>query len=414
MSDTIIPPDTLLIARAKLKAAEWMPFLQSVFGPMRSSATARVPTAAVDEYGRMYYNPAWLCRWSVEVVAYVILHETLHCVLSHCRRTRRMVPDLDRHKCLLANIAQDLCIQQALHGAVGGFEPEGIVTLAKWAHIPGITPGRTSEQYFEALLAHRPHAGQPGDQPGDGILEPAAAGSNSDGIGKPWEEAPTLADIGGLENRLREAEAALDAARPSRGSSAGMIREALRARLHPMPDPFERLKHVVGRAISGPLGTPALTYRKWPRRSLPGLPRLRGVERLQPEATVLLDTSGSMLECDVKQRALATVARAIARLERPLIVCCDAAIQSARRVCSMGHFSWDGGGGTDMAAALVHVDTTYRPDAIVIITDGLTGWPASPTRARVVCALCRPEWAGRIPRWVTVVHLHRRPQRRDL
>jgi len=198
---------------------------------------------------------------------------------------------------------------------------------------------------------------------------------------------------------------------PRKGTGAGDIREALKARLRPMPDPFDQLKHVVSKSISSPVGQPNLTYRKWPRRVLPGKARLRGVERLQPEATILLDTSGSMLSCSIKERAMAIVAKGISRLQNPRIVCCDGAIQSAKRVANMQHFTWDGGGGTDMAAGLVYVDTKYQPDTIVIITDGITYWPAKPTRAKVVCALCRPEWANRIPKWIKVVHLYREGRR---
>lgn len=521
---TTISEDRILITRAKRKAAEWMPFLQSVFMPMRCTPTPKVPTAAVDQYGRMYYNPEFFGKLSVEVVAYIILHECLHCVLSHHKRTQRMCPNIDAQKALLANIAQDLCIQQALAQQIGVHEPDGIVTIPKWQHVPGITAGRTSEQYFEALCtwqASKPKTPTPppppqpsededeednddeeqdnhstptpaddgdttddaedGDseqdsdddyQPGDGdgesedgdedsasggqgsgegesesdgsgegegqgessssdgeaggeggsgqtqldtegmpemgeICNPAHAGSGSDGVAKEWEEEPTLADVSNMEKRLREAEAALDEMNPRIGSGAGMIRQSLKARLHPQPDPFDQLKHVVARSIASPVGNPDLTYRKYPRRTLPGAARLRGVQRLQPEATILLDTSGSMMTNDIMARALAVVAKGISRLQNPRVVCCDGAIQSAKRIANMSNFQWDGGGGTDMAAGLIHVDKTYKPDSIVIITDGITYWPKQPTRAKVICALCSPAWAEQVPKWITTVHLYR-------
>jgi hypothetical protein len=534
---SIISNDRLIITKAKRKAAEWMPYLQSVFMPMRCTPTPKVPTAAVDQYGRMYYNPDFICSLSVEVVAYVILHECLHCVLSHHKRTQRMCPNIDAQKAFLANIAQDLCIQQALASQIGVHEPDGIVTIGKWQHIPGVTPSQTSEKYFEALCAWQasrpkvpppptPPSGEPDDEededdddqwsngesddddettddaedgdsesgsgdseddsesdaegegdgesesdaegdgegqgggqsdsdsdsdsesdgdsqggegegdgqsgngassPGKGsgsgqgdtqldttgmpdmgdICNPADAGSASDGVEKEWEEEPTLADVSNMEKRLREAEVALEELQPTKGSGAGQIYQSLKARLHPMPDPFDQLKHVVSRSIASPVGQPEATYRKWSRRVLPGKARLRGIQRLQPEATILLDTSGSMLDSNVMQRALAIVAKGISRLQNPRIVCCDGAIQSAKRVANMSHFNWDGGGGTDMAAGLIHVDKTYKPDTIVIITDGITDWPAQPTRAKVVCALCRGDWAARIPKWITVVHLYR-------
>lgn len=543
MNSTVtLEPHRIRIAKAKELCRQWMPYLNSVYGPMRCIPSTRCPTAGVDKHGRMYYNPEFINKHSVEVVAYIILHETLHLVLSHHERTRRMIPELTQQRAFLANVAQDLCIQQTLAKEVAQFEPDGIVRIDEWKHIPGIIPNKTSEQYYEALLkwqqereqeksknppgdtgecsdeddsdaddsdipdsSHRDGSdeddedGEDGDsdsgeddggdeggedgegdvsdsgqgdqdadsgdgssedsdaesdvgsgsdgesesdgdsESGDGtdgtsdaedqseggggagehaidsdgmpelgdICNPSQAGSNSDGVEKEWEEEPTLADIANSEQRLREVEQALAELDPVKGSGAGNIRQALKARLHPLPDPFDQLRQAVARSIASPVGVPELTYRKYPRRTLPGEARLHGVERFQPEATILLDTSGSMDDCNVKQRALAIIAKGISRLQNPRIVCCDGAIQSARRVANMSRFQWDGGGGTDMAQGLIYCDKTYKPDAIVIITDGITDWPIKPLRARVIVALCRPEWANRIPKWMKVVHLYR-------
>jgi predicted metal-dependent peptidase len=512
MTTTTIADHRLKIAKAKRRAAEWMPFLQSFFQPMRCSPSQSVPTAGVDQYGRMYYNVEFINKLSVDVLAYIILHECLHCVLSHCKRTKRMEPNLTPHKAWLANIAQDLCIQQALLKQIGNHEPDNIIRIQEWTHIPGITPGRTSEQYYEALLKwtkekdeerekekgrtpgdsesdeesddesmedcdetdrdgddsettddaedgdseqdggdsesdgdQRGGSGDEGesDSESDGdsesggsgsgspseseagssgtpdvpenyqfptsgeVLNPADAGSNSDGVEKEWEEDPTVSDIANVEHKLRQVEEELDELAPHKGSGAGQIRQALKARLRPLPDPFDQLKHVVSRAIAAPQGVPQLTYQKWPRRSLPGKARLRGVQRLQPEATILLDTSGSMESCSVKDKALAIVAKGVSRLQNPRVVCCDGAVQSAKRVSNMSRFSWDGGGGTDMVQGLIYTDKTYKPDTIVIITDGITDWPKTPTKAKVICALCRPEWASRVPKWITTVHLYK-------
>jgi predicted metal-dependent peptidase len=509
-----IPAHKLKIVKAKQKAAEWMPYLQSVFGPMRCIATAKCPRAAVDKYGKMYYNPEFVMGLSIETLAYIVLHETLHLVLSHHKRTEKMIPEgeMTSQKAYVSNVAQDLSIYQILAEEIDKcYEPQNIVTLPALSHIPGIVRNRTSENYYEVLLKYYEdqkdksptppppptdpedgdededeslvedesygedtddsdfgdgdesetedddtpgsYGGSPQDeeddedggdsqpetgsgdvepqskdrQPkedgkGDGsqsdpsdyfpdfgdVCNPGDAGSNSDGIEKEWEEEPTLADLATAEKRLREAEEALEELDPCVGSGAGNIRQSLKARLHPFPDPFDQLKTVVARTVASPVGSPELTYRKWPRRQLPGKCRLRGTEKYTPEATILLDTSGSMLSSDVQQKALAIVAKGISRLQNPRIVCCDGAIQSAKRVCNMNQFQWDGGGGTDMAAGLIYVDKTYKPDSIVIITDGFTAWPSVPLRAKVVCALCRPEWANKVPKWITTVHLYRK------
>jgi len=59
--------------------------------------------------------------------------------------------------------------------------------------------------------------------------------------------------------------------------------------------------------------------------------------------------------------------------------------------------TWDGGGGTDMTIVLEAADKKYKPDVIVLVTDGYTPWPAQRTRYRLVVACTTdapvPEWA---------------------
>ena len=62
-----------------------------------------------------------------------------------------------------------------------------------------------------------------------------------------------------------------------------------------------------------------------------------------------------------------------------------------------------GYGGTDMTAAIEHADKG-NTDAIVVVTDGETGWPQKKTRARLIIALVQnpghfcspPSWARTI------------------
>jgi len=494
--------DRLIIAKAKERCRQWMPYLRRLFLPMRCIAKDNIPTAAVDKYCRMYYNPGFVSKLTVPQMAYVILHEVLHVVLSHHKRTARMAPNADKQTLFLANIAQDLCIQQALQSDVGCHEPEDIVRIDQWTHIDGIEPGMTSEQYFYALREwyENREDGEPtegedespsedseeglgspqdsesdgdsendsdGDEDSDGdgessaddgdeesdedgsdggqssedddsdsdaeseatgsgqgesdsqsevdtsgmpamgdICNPAHAGSNSDGEEKPWEDPPTLADVANQERALREVEKDIDECQ-SLGAGGGGIRQSLKARLHPLPDPFDELRTAVGRTLVAAAGDPRKTYRKYPRRTLPGDGRLMGTEHIQPEAVILLDTSGSMESSAIKDRALTIVAKGISRLQNPRIVCCDGVVQSENRVANMSRFTWDGGGGTDMTAGLLYVQEKYNPDAIVIITDGITHWPTEKLRAKVICALCCGAWAERVPKWLKTVHLYR-------
>ena len=67
----------------------------------------------------------------------------------------------------------------------------------------------------------------------------------------------------------------------------------------------------------------------------------------------------------------------------------------------------NGGGGTDMAAMIVTVcDERPSPNAILVVTDGYTGWPPKPVGPRVVACLTQPRTADSVPKWIDSVVLN--------
>ena len=63
-------------------------------------------------------------------------------------------------------------------------------------------------------------------------------------------------------------------------------------------------------------------------------------------------------------------------------------------------FEMPGGGGTDMVALIEYAEKKYKPNVIVIGTDGGTPWPDKPTKAQLIIALTQelptPPWATRV------------------
>lgn len=45
------------------------------------------------------------------------------------------------------------------------------------------------------------------------------------------------------------------------------------------------------------------------------------------------------------------------------------------------------------------------PHVIVVLTDGDTPWPATPTRAQLVCAVISTRPPAGAPEWATTVHI---------
>jgi predicted metal-dependent peptidase len=88
------------------------------------------------------------------------------------------------------------------------------------------------------------------------------------------------------------------------------------------------------------------------------------------------------------------------------VLAVDAAIGAVSTVRSARDVRLGGGGGTDrelgIAAAL---ETRPRPDLVVLLTDGETGWPCQPTPVALVAVILgrlraelppTPPWAVRV------------------
>lgn len=188
------------------------------------------------------------------------------------------------------------------------------------------------------------------------------------------------------------------------GNVPGAIRKALGNKLRPQPDPFDCLRAACARAVSSPVGAPDYTYRRISRRQVEGQPRLKGVQKLTPNAVIVLDTSGSMLDAETEAKALTVVASGLRRLRSVRVIGGDTNITSNKQVSSLKQLEWLGGGGTSMKTVLEAVDREHRPDAIVLITDGWTDWPER-LRAKLVVALTQPTEA---PSWATAIMVGKR------
>lgn len=411
---TTLTPLQRSLTKAKIKARGWMPYLSHVLAVMRTHVTEDVPSMAVDESARLYINEAWVATLTSAEVAYCLLHEVLHIVLSHGKRFRTMVPDAGERERFCWNVSADLCIQQMLAKQLGGLEPKDIVRIdgtlpevpgnIKFLDIPGLTRGMSTEQYYGLLLPFMPEGSGESDEGGNAPgsskpLDPRHAGGNSHGGKSAGQRPPTVIEEAMLHNALEQAERDMESAAP--GSVPGGLRKSLSLRLRPQPDPFEELKRVVSRSIASPVGTDEYTYRRLSRRQLPDAARKRGVVRYAPECSIIVDTSGSM--SGYEEKALIAVSQGLQKVQQPRVVLYDHAVQDERRMSRLADFQWKGYGGTDMTAAIEMVDAKHRPDAIVCITDGETRWPATPTRARLIIALVRPSNFGTPPSWAKVV-----------
>jgi predicted metal-dependent peptidase len=244
---------------------------------------------------------------------------------------------------------------------------------------------------------------------------PGTGGSCADGQPRDYEiESDGSWSTYGEDMAAAKAEDAIaEYERSNPGSVPGNIKEALRCKLRPQPDPFDQLRSAVCSSVASPVGGRDFSHRRRSRKQPPdeNVPLLHGRITMQPHAVVIVDTSASMLDRETKAKALSVIAQGLRKLSRVKVFCADTHVQSHALVSGTDRFQWSGGGGTDMSTAIAEVDRSDHPDSIIVVTDAETTWHGRKPHARVVVA-----YTGRvgsashhnIPKWCRVIPLEDR------
>jgi predicted metal-dependent peptidase len=473
------------LAEARILAARKMPYLTHQVMTLIPVERPGLGTMAVDEYCRMYYDPAFLEGRDLKHLAFVVLHEAIHVWSRHAKRCVRLLgerPANDRLK--IWRQAVDAAVNDVLEQSGLRCPDEGI-TLAKL----GLPRNRTAEEYFDLLMQRaaaeqeqqrqqaqqeqQDDAGEEGQQDGEsgegqdeadqegqdegqepsdadgegqegegdqpseegqgeggegqdgsgeegkGDGEPSAAdigGSSADGQPRPWEDGPPSQEHPGLaEHDQNLVEAAVAKAieqyqeQRGRGSVPGGLARAAAELLHPKVDPARELLAKVKYAVGCTSGFGDFTYRKPNRRQPQGGALLPAHVKPIPRVTVIVDTSGSMEQTDLAL-ALGVIGNALRSLPDPrglLVLADDTAVACAKNVFRPEQIELHGGGGTDMAATIVAAcEERPAPKAILVVTDGYTGWPIEPVGPRVVACLTQTGTAESVPKWIDTVVLN--------
>jgi predicted metal-dependent peptidase len=370
--------DARTVAAARLWAAARMPYLASAL-----FACAIVPdpgsgTIGVDRGWHVRADPAVADGLDAERLGRLLLHLAGHVIRDHAARAERLgIDDGGRgrwNRCTDAEINDDL-------GAdVPDLAPDLPAAL-------GCRPGRLAEEY---------HSGAR-DGPRRWDCGPGAdgrPGETEDGIGPQQGELLRLgvaAEIQRVEGR-------------DPGSVPGGWTRWAQTVLPSKVDWRRVLAAEVRSAIAAISGQVDYHYRRPSRRAhlLPEVV-LPTLHRPVPDVAIVCDTSGSMHE-GLLARALAEVeavlVRAGLRQQRVRVLAVDTTVQAVRRVSRAAQVELAGGGGTDMGAGLAAaIALRPRPSVVIVLTDGLTPWPArAPAGARVIVGLlgrapAPPHWA---------------------
>jgi predicted metal-dependent peptidase len=501
------------LAEARIFAARKMPYMTHQVMSLLPVERPGLGTMAVDDYCRLYFDPAFLEGRDLKHLAFVVLHEAVHVWGRHARRALRLLGEKPaRDRLGIWRTAVDAAVNDVLEQSGLRCPDEGI-TPAKL----GLPRNKTPEEYFDLLLAkskqeeeqrqqqqpqpadtgdeqdpqpgedeedqdgqdeaqegqdqgeeegaeegqdqgeeegEQPADGEgqsegqdgegqdaPGDQPadqpgedqaegadqgqgqGEGQGEPEGddpaevGGSAADGQPRPWEDGPPSEEHPGLaEHEQNIVEAAVAKAieqyeqQRGRGSVPGGLARQAADLLHPKVDPARELLAKVKYAVGCTSGFGDFTYRRPNRRQPAGGALLPAHVKPIPRVTVIADTSGSMKAADLAL-ALGVIQGALRSLPDPRglrVLAGDTTVACAKNVFRPEQVELCGGGGTDMSALIVTAaEERPAPKAILVVTDGETGWPSEPVAPRVVACLTRkPRYCPMPPKWIDTVILN--------
>jgi len=135
-----------------------------------------------------------------------------------------------------------------------------------------------------------------------------------------------------------------------------------------------------------------------------------------PLLALVVDTSGSM-----SQAHLATCLGEVNGVLRTLeadngltVIPCDASAKTVQNVFAASQLVLEGGGGTEIGKGLEKAtELTPPPEAVIVLTDGYTSWPAEPPgRMQVLVVIVSEQWSKPeekkkypVPAWAHVVEM---------
>jgi len=369
---------SLALQVARVRAA----YQRSYFAPALFSLvpveTDLIGSMAVDSQWRLYYNNAWLTTHTVEENATLLIHEVSHLLRDHeARKTQAAVKD---HR--LWNTAGDCEINDDLQSE--GLPLPGDPPLpAKY----GLESGNTAESYYKLLP--KPPRSDGREESGGGRQLTPDCGSGAHGERRFWELPAEDEREGGtpgvdrLKSELvrREVARRIDETSPYTSDVSLAWRRWARATLTPQIDYMATIRHAVRRALrDSTLGRYDRTYRRPHRRqACYGEFIMPSFYQPRPRPGFLIDTSSSMEDSQLARAVseLGGLTRQLGYGAEVIVACCDASVQSVRKVFSGAQVDLYGGGGTDIGVGIrAFIERKSEPiDLLVIVSDCRTPWP---------------------------------------
>lgn len=447
-------------AAGRIMACHKMPYFSAVTMGLVPYAVPGYGTLGVSARGVLVWDPELSKKWSVENLAWVLLHEAGHYLRDHAGRQKACGAE---HS--LWNMAGDAEINDDLVAADAKFpvftkeDLEGLEDQSKLGKATGILPadigcenGKLCEEYYAhlrknakvirigvAVMQPGSGAGQKGKGKGQGKGKPGQGDGEGSGDGsgtivvqlgkscgsgsgqEPNEVELTIPGNLGKspaeQKRIQRevAEAVRQAASKGRGTvPVGLARWAEEVLGTPRVPWQQKLARVTRSAVAYRPGAGDYRYDRPSRRQGAfgygtGSPVFPALRMPVPRVGVLTDTSGSMGDAELRtglEETKGILAAVGAEID---FYACDAALHTAAKVRNIQEACklLKGGGGTDMRPAFDHIMKQPRkPEVLVCITDGMIGDPGPPlTGIKVIWLVCGPCRSTESLKWGEIIEM---------
>ena len=362
--------------------------------PLIPTDAAATMAIAMDRRWRIFVNPHYVESNTVEKVAAVLIHEINHALRAHAERGEHTAAP---HLMAYWKAACDLEINDDLQDddldVDDGLLPERF----------DLEPYQTAERYYQQLIDKAAAVGETPD------CGPVCGGPGHDQLDADSEEG--LSDIQRWMIRQGTARILLE------HSDDWDLPEGLRDWAQQATGAKADWRQILARALRRSLhlhtGASDYTWQRPPRRYDPDDPILRpALTAPTGEIAVVLDTSGSMDQDDHAQAfdEIDAILHKAVPGHAIRVLSVDDTVHSNQRVNHTRNITPVGGGGTDMAAG-IETAAEAAPAAIVVITDGYTGWPPTPPPGArcVIAALTESDMRHQVPGWIQAIDISQNP-----
>lgn len=335
-----------------------------------------IPTLAVTDSGRIYYNPAFIASLTAPELVWAICHEIMHYMSGHGHRRGSRDPGK-------WNYAGDMWINDTLNRSGVGSKIAGCID------VPG-SADRTVEDIYASFPPDDDEGDEPGDEPGDRPgNRPNTGQGDGDDDGDPLAD-DIEGDDGDGSAEENEAQRKLDVAEAAqiakmKGKLPGALAKFAAETIDSKVPWFDVLERYMTERVKNDY-----SWARPNRRYMPDfyLPTIDGVGAMG-EVVIQVDISGSVSRQEISHYN-GHIQRIVeqCRPSKVHVIYTDTRVQRHDTFDKPDdvRIEYVSGGGTDMRAGFDYITKHgIEPEVVVTLTDGYTPWPTSTDVPAIWC-----------------------------